>query len=164
MNSVNGPSLNSIHNNPKLSQNSSSSSSNVHFSDSVQVILSELGIPNQAIASVRSHQGSGSPLVMNGMEMVSQLQVNADTTHLLNQMGLVSSQISLAIAVKGADTLRTLRKKFNDLDDTVSELEKFAELCQALGIEEPSEGLILVTTTGGLAVIEAGITSVQLSH
>lgn len=101
---------------------------------------------------------------MNGMEMVSQLQVNADTTHLLNQMGLMSSQISLAIAVKGADTLRTLRKKFNDLDDTVSELEKFAELCQALGIEEPSEGLILVTTTGGLAVIEAGITSVQLSH
>ena len=129
------------------------------FSDSVQTVLSELGIPNSAITSVKSHQGTGAPLIRQGLDVLSQIQVNADISHLLNQMGLVSSQISLAIAIQGSDTVRKLRKRFLELEDELSESEQFAELCQALGIEEPSDGLLLIKTTGGLSFIASGLES-----
>ncbi len=129
------------------------------MSSAVQSILNALSVSSANVTL--STQPGGQTTLQKGLSSLVTLQVSASQSHQLQQLGLVSSQVQLALAIKGSETVATLRKRLKELEEETLFSDRLGDVAAALGMSSHPDALLLVEESGGIVLVDQAIQSVK---
>ena len=140
---------------PRTSLHQNASQVQTQFTQSVQELISTLGIKADQV-QVRSEPG-GKSQIQSGIQVVQTLNLDASKLQMMRHLGLGDAPIQMAMAVFGAATLKKLKDGLKEIEENLEDEnalnQNFEKISEALGIENPS-AFVFVTEEGGITLLE----------
>ncbi len=100
-------------------------------------------------------------MLQTALTSLVQFQVSASQAHQLQQLGLITSQVQLAIAIQGSETVASLRKRLKDLEEDLAHSGKLVDVAALLGLSIQPDAVLLVEESGGMVLVDGSIREIE---
>ncbi len=130
----------------------------------VSDILKAFGIESKNISNVTVEKGASRSSILQTINQVSFLSITPSQANVLQSMGIPAHAASLAIAVHGGETVKSLKKKLTDIhEDTVDEAV-FEEIAQLFNTGQKSDAYVFSDNKGGVFLIRSSLQEIASSE
>jgi len=126
---------------------------------SLALVLKALQISPQNVSKVSSHAGVDRLMISNSLTQIQTLSITAEQAHILSALGLAGATV--AISIQSKEELEKLKKRLKNLIKPNLKSPHLQTVFGTLGLPFDDDTSLFLDDTGGVFVIQAGLSELE---